>query len=611
VGADFDFDLLVTEAAPLDSLLQRLGRLNRLGLRLAADAVVVHCPKYHAEDPVYGKATDRAWEWLVEQAGGAAEVRPSSAASDHVGAPSVDLSSRQLARLLAPEDRILYSAEPVLAPVVLGPVLDAWARTEPAPEPDQPVAPFLHGYGRGSPEVLVCWRAGLPPPEEAGAPEKWEAELRTTPVAAQETVSVPLWEAAGFLAGRDDRDLADVETAEQPEDELEERTPVHAMVLAADGSVRRIQRNRDLRPGATVVVAAEEGGHDEWGWTGRRDRGNPVRDVADLVRRRRLRLRLRPKLLDNVLPDIREEWSVYFERKGPEDDRPESVARRVLAAIMETKAEGEAEPVKALASTLAELGKKGRFSEVYPDCILVQSPLLTSGHSEAIRATDQEGDEEEGSSSTAARPVSLERHLCDVACRARDVAVRLGLAPDLVAAVELAGRAHDLGKADSRFQVMLNGGERLRYEARGEQLAKSNMDPADRQAFRKARERSGWPKGMRHEAISAALVRPLIEDHPEVLAGVDPELVVHLVATHHGWGRPLLPPVLDPEPELVTTALPGVQATLAVRSDEGLIDWDGPARFQRLCRRYGRWGLALLEATVRLADIACSEEYRS
>jgi CRISPR-associated endonuclease/helicase Cas3 len=53
-GADIDLDGMVTQAASLSALVQRLGRLNRLGDRDSGRAVVVHTDKL--TDPVYGPA---------------------------------------------------------------------------------------------------------------------------------------------------------------------------------------------------------------------------------------------------------------------------------------------------------------------------------------------------------------------------------------------------------------------------------------------------------------------------------------------------------------------------------------------------------------------------
>src|SRR5690606_7667352 len=71
-GADLDFDALVTEAAPLDALRQRFGRLNRMGWRPIARAAIVARDKDVAArakpDPLYGEATKRTWAWIHEAA---------------------------------------------------------------------------------------------------------------------------------------------------------------------------------------------------------------------------------------------------------------------------------------------------------------------------------------------------------------------------------------------------------------------------------------------------------------------------------------------------------------------------------------------------------------
>ena len=81
----------------------------------------------------------------------------------------------------------------------------------------------------------------------------------------------------------------------------------------------------------------------------------------------------------------------------------------------------------------------------------------------------------------------------------------------------------------------------------------------------------------------------------EVLGVSDPEreLILHLIAAHHGRARPHFPAdeAFDP---LATT-----------QSDATLAN-EVPQRFGRLQRKYGRWGLAYLESILRAADWSAS-----
>jgi CRISPR-associated endonuclease/helicase Cas3 len=201
------------------------------------------------------------------------------------------------------------------------------------------------------------------------------------------------------------------------------------------------------------------------------------------------------------------------------------------------------------------------------------------------------------------QPTTLAAHQKAVGVRAKQFACNLGLPEPIVRAVRLASQHHDEGKRDPRFQVMLHRGDPWRARAAAEPLAKSGMDSADRAAFRLAQRLSRYPSAMRHEALSARIAALLLA-HDEEALQVDSDLVLHLVASHHGYGRPLLPPVVDGVPVQVEVPLNGAKSP-RVSSDE-TVDWDGPERFADLCRSYGRWGLALLETIVRLADIWCS-----
>ena len=232
------------------------------------------------------------------------------------------------------------------------------------------------------------------------------------------------------------------------------------------------------------------------------------------------------------------------------------------------------------------------------------------------------------SAGAAARPVTLTAHQAAVRDRAGQFARNLNLPDPIVRAVMLAAARHDEGKRDPRFQLMLHGGDRWQAAAATAALAKSGMDPADKPAFRRAQQLAGYPAGMRHEALSAritavllahaagsagtspaagdgaAVANKALTDIAAEAAGADPELVIHLVASHHGYARPLLPPIADPAPLDIDVDLDGI--TRGKLNSADVIDWDSPARFARLCERYGHWGLALLESIVRLADIWCS-----
>jgi CRISPR-associated endonuclease/helicase Cas3 len=72
-------------------------------------------------------------------------------------------------------------------------------------------------------------------------------------------------------------------------------------------------------------------------------------------------------------------------------------------------------------------------------------------------------------------------------------------------------------------------------------------------------------------------------------------LILHLIAAHHGRGRPHFPAdeAFDPK-------YPDERCAEIARQV--------PRRFALLQRRFGRWGLAYLESLLRAADYLASEE---
>lgn len=648
VGANLDADGLVSESAPWDSLVQRLGRVNRLGeCPGTARALVVHDGVQ--DGPVYGAARDVAWEYLLGITNqGVADLDVSPLACR-------DLSGH------CPDGA---SAERAVAPLLTSPILDCWVRTGPVPVPDVPVAPFLHGLGTDFATVSVAWRDGLVDPDPMGddaerPEEDVSADMSAMPVRSEELVEVPLHAARRWLRGESAMPVSDLDEDPDPQLSVKKvrdkvRDDFRAMVWRNDRAVEDTHSNgrksrsagswvwidaRGIRPGDVLVIPTERGGLDQYGWAP--DSELPVLDVAEAAR-------ARPDLLDAVafgrslaLPLLRvdtrtagrlglgSEDSAELrrltrelgkdseDREGstPEQELPEHLAasiERVLESASglpaDTRLPGTAWTPAALAVlkswvssdvTLAPvLDRQGHGSDRF-----MMAPAPT------VAQVVERDDESPQGSSMSTRQVTLRAHHTNVGDRARDIADALGLNSRVCSAVENAARWHDLGKVESRFQAMLCGGDQYEAMLVDEPLGKSGIDPGDRTAYRVARQRSGLPQGARHEAWSAALVREHLAETADSY-GFDPDLVIHLVASHHGHARPWLPPVIDGRPRdvevLLTDSTTGPTGTKVVVSSRATIDFDHPARFARLNQRYGRWGLALLESIVRCADMTVS-----
>jgi CRISPR-associated endonuclease/helicase Cas3 len=151
---------------------------------------------------------------------------------------------------------------------------------------------------------------------------------------------------------------------------------------------------------------------------------------------------------------------------------------------------------------------------------------------------------------------------------------------------------------------MLLGGSAFRAELSSKPLAKSKIVDSDRAARKRAAALSGYPKGARHELGSVAML-----EHSALLRGArDRDLVLHLVASHHGWCRPFAPVVVDPE--RVELILETEHETLRANSDHSLARLDSgiSERFFHLVGKYGWFELAWLETILRLADHRQSEQ---
>ena len=605
VGADLDFDALVTECAPLDSLRQRFGRLNRLGhLDSAPAAIVVRADQAsrHSTDPIYGEALARTWAWL-KRIGGTGGMRQRRGSKAHP--PVVDMGIAALEEQIPPsEDLEALCAPRRAAPVVLPGHLDLWVQTSPTPCPDPEVAVFLHGPDAIPADVQVVWRSDL----DLSDPESWADIVALLPPLSAEAMAIPLPAVRRWLEGGRPMDLADLEGAlpDSAERRLSQVRPRPVLRWAGAGSdgTRLIQPG-EIMPGDTIVVPADYGGADEFGWAP--DSRQPVRDVSIEAYRRGLGqyvLRLHPRVFSELVngrhidETALEELEQLRDMLTSSDDELSEVAVQDLADKVLSELAGFtsiSESVRAITTALLSLDKSRRHVIPYPD----GQGLIIVGRVEptGLGLTD------EADASIFANPVGLDEHQRAVEATVDAMARACGLPEDLRQDLLLAARYHDVGKADPRFQVVLHRGDEV-AAATGPPLAKSGDERTHTSWWRAAWERSGLPRGYRHEAVSLAWAE---RHHVRWKQAHDPELVLHLIASHHGCGRPFLPPVADPGGGQVRIVWEGT--TASVPSDgKGALDSGVAERFWRLNRRYGWYGLAYLEALLRLADHRASEK---
>ena len=581
VGADLDFDGLVTECASLDALRQRFGRLNRGGRdNIEARATIVvradqTNPKT-SDDPVYGTALAETWQWLNEKAGKDG-IDFGYAAMDGIMPGGEEL------------EKMIQQA--VNAPVMLPAHVDTWVQTSPSPTPDPDVALFLHGPNRGAPEVQVCWRADL----QTDIRQDRQVEIVSLcPPVSSECISVPIHTLRRWLQGdASDPNLADVEGATiegAPSGRIDRnrrvlcwRGPDESDLIDSPADLR------NLRPGDTVVIPEELKGWEVFGHIPADSDGNQVIDLGD-----RAHLQSRAKAVLRINTKVVESWPDCLARarfmalaewpEDAEDDMDEDEIRQSLEALAETDALPKW--LKDAASALARDRRRKKLPHPGGGFVLQGSHRIPDYMGAASTITSEDD------SYSATVRITLDDHLEGVERWARRFGDGVGLPDELVDDLALAARLHDVGKADPHFQTMLHGGHPWAALTATHLLAKSGN----------LQRIAG---GTRHELLSVRLV----ESGPQLLDSAhDKDLVLHLIASHHGYCRPFAPVrnVLESAP--VEVVILGCQ--MSASPDTGLerLDSGVPERFWRLVRRYGWWGLAWLEALMRLADHRRSNE---
>ncbi len=190
----------------------------------------------------------------------------------------------------------------------------------------------------------------------------------------------------------------------------------------------------------------------------------------------------------------------------------------------------------------------------------------------------------EDATRSSAKPITWKHHTRDVVRRATEIVEALNLSDELKQAVILAAELHDLGKQREIWQRSIGNPNPVDW------YAKSGK-PAHGPRWR-PRHLSDY----RHEFGSLLDALHGNSEHVFNFGELSEEMrdvVLHLIAAHHGYARPHFP-LQAYDHERYSTQQNQEAAHEAMR------------RYARMQRRYGRWGLAYLESLLRAADWAAS-----
>lgn len=611
VGADYDFDFLITECASLDALRQRFGRLNRAGRDIDAEGLILIDEKQVQEDaklddtkpvdPIYGNALSRTWNWLSEAA--------QEGRVDFGLDAFVELLSDRGENGRPPRD-LLSPAASLNSPVMMPAYVDLWSQTSPRPEIDPDVSLFIHGPQEAMRDVRICWRIDLGSKESNDA---WIDIVSMLPPTSAECMSVPIsrfrkWILNESETGETQSDMlaAQENITLQKKGKGKQQETLRSPFIIWRGNEKSVdadsvEKLRRLRPGDTLVLPVSAGGWSDLGHVVGDEEDFEVDIAEDAWReskdREVIRLCSATRKSCPQTESIDELFVAASETVEPfTTDQWRGLLKRISVEVSESH--------PTLSKRFARLAKQkfGLVVERYPGGhgVVLLSRRRLGSHLWFLPPLDEGNDEQ--SHISGQRELSLNKHTQDVVSFTKR-SCELLLPEKLLEAFELASELHDLGKADERFQAMLRRmsctDAWLYWQNDDSLLAKSEGKPLSRRDADVARIRAGLPKGFRHELLSLQVAQQCERLPADDLRR---DLVLHLVGSHHAHCRPLAPVIDDPNPpdvQVRNLCISGEdrQANSLHGFDSGI-----PERFWRLTRHFGWWGLAYLESVLRLAD---------
>lgn len=177
--------------------------------------------------------------------------------------------------------------------------------------------------------------------------------------------------------------------------------------------------------------------------------------------------------------------------------------------------------------------------------------------------------------------VLLREHASAGEAAAKRIAAALVIPDSLREALSIAARYHDDGKDRPVWQRFARNNDASKPLAKAKRYLHGQTLEGYRHEFGSVLEAT--------LGLDGSSPPPEIAEHPER------DLILHLIAAHHGWARPHFDSRASDNERFTTTQNEVASAEVM-------------QRFGRLQQRFGRWGLAWLESVLRCADIAASKQ---
>ena len=527
VGVDLDADHMVIDLVPFERMVQRLGRVNRLGgENREAHIIVLKQPDKDLPDDLKKRARKTA-ELLRE-------LSPFGDTAFQAG-PGAFVQLKEDLKKEGCEQRIRDASSPdPLYPALVRPLVDAWSMTSLTEHTGRPeVQPWLRGWiDNEPPQTTLVWRKFLPVRVQDG-----EASER---------------EVADFFAATPPHLTEKLETeSDRVYDWLKKRLPKAKEQCDSDKFIAFVLDGRNEPKHPPLKLDEEIQNKDKKGFRNLIAGGTMILDA-------RLGGLSKDGLLDGrsnipVLAADEDGWCIAGEEQPPlipfrvREVKRDEHEYQVTASdsnwrsvhTFDTERDGEGQPLRQL---------------------------------RVEKYTNATAREEERSLSPK-RAQKLKEHQELTARKAEKLVKSLKLPGNIGDAIVRAARLHDEGKKADNWQRA--------FSANTDDIYAKTTGPF----------RSTLLANYRHEFGSLAHVEE--DDAFKALPDDLKDIVLHLIAAHHGRARPVIG---------TEGCTDGPPSLLEMRSREVA------QRFARLQKRFGPWGLAWLEAILRAADQQASRD---